>query len=95
MGSGAVDGSLPLYYSILRHFEDGAADDVSGVLRALEPAYGGSRQLTEQGVSEALATAKENGLLDEVGCDQGDGGNLRVWYRMNDFGRDMVARYIG
>lgn len=94
-GAGAVDGSLPLYYSILRHFEGGAADDASGVVRALGPAYAGSRQLAEAGVSEALATAKENGLLDEVGCDMGDGGSLRVWYRMNDFGRDMVARYIG
>lgn len=94
-GTEAADGALPLYYSILLHFKGGAADDASGVVRALEPAYAGARQLSEQGVGEALATAKENGLLDEVGCDLGNEGQLRVWYRMNDFGRNMVARYIG
>jgi uncharacterized membrane protein len=95
MGSVGVNGSLPLYYSILLHFESGAADDASGVIRALEPAYEGSRQLTEEGVGEALATAKENGLLDEVGTDLSAEGNLRLWYRMNGFGHEMVKRYIG
>lgn len=89
-----VDSSLPLYYSILRYFEDGAIGDAVGVVHALQSAYAGSRQLTESHVGEALATAKENGLLDEVGCEQGDDERLRVLYRMNDFGREMVTRYI-
>lgn len=91
----AGDGSQPLYYAILRHFEGGVADTAEGVVDALRPAYGGNRMLTLGAVGEALATAKENGLLDEVGSDLGPDGGLRVWYRENDFGRDMVARYIG
>lgn len=91
----AADNSLPLYYAILRHFEGGAADNAGGVIRALRPVYGGYKLLTPAAVGEALATAKENDLLDEVGSDLGDAGELRVWYRMNDFGREMVERYIG
>lgn len=89
------DAALPLYYSILLHFKGGWADDATGVVEALRPAYGDSRQLSAEGVGEALATAKENGLLDEAGCDLDGDGRLRVWYRLNDYGREMVGRYLG
>jgi hypothetical protein len=46
-------------------------------------------------VEEALATAKENGLLDESNCDLDDNGGLRIWYQVTEFGEDMIDRYIG
>lgn len=89
-----ADGRLPLYCSVLAHFEGGATDDSAGVIRALGPTYGASRLLRPGTVSEQLATAKENGLLDEVGASLDEGGTLHVWYRMTDFGRDMLRRYM-
>ncbi len=51
--------------------------------------------MTRKGVEEALATAKENGLLEESRYDVDEAGELRVFYRVNDFGREMIDRYIG
>ena len=86
---------MPLYYAIVKHFMDGEEHSADDVISALEPLYGGYKLLTKKDVEEALDTAKENGLLDEERCDLDTDGALRIFYRVNDFGRDMIDRYIG
>lgn len=86
---------MPLYYAIVKHFMSGEKQSAGDVIAALKPLYGGYKLLTKDDVEEALATAKENGLLDEVDCDLDEAGELRIYYRVNDFGRDMIDRYIG
>ena len=39
-------------------------------------------------------TAKTNGLLDETRFDLDENGNLRVYYKVNDYGVDMMNSYI-
>lgn len=85
---------IPLYYAILKHFTNANEDDAEGVVKSLAPKYEGYKLLNRKDVEEALATAKENGLLDEASCELDTGESLRIRYRMNDFGRDMVRRYI-
>lgn len=58
--------SLPLYYAIIKHFENETEDCAQGVVTALEPEYSGYKLLTLNDVAEALATAKENGILKET-----------------------------
>ena len=88
-------GSLPpLYYAIVEHFGGGAEDDARGVVEALSVDYAGCKLLNEKDVSEALATAKENGILEESGYDVDEGGDLVVSYRMSEFGAKMVQRYL-
>ena len=84
----------PLYYAIILHFLDGRTDSARGVVEALSPNYGGYRLLTLKDVEEALATAKENGLLEEADFQMDEDGELRIDYRMTEFGRDMVQRYL-
>ena len=86
---------MPLYYAIVKHFVDGQQYCAQDVIDALKPLYGSYKLLNNKDVEEALATAKENGLLDEVNCDLDEAGALRIYYQMNDFGQDMVQRYIG
>lgn len=86
---------IPLHYAIVEHFVAGGEDCAAGVVAALEPDYGGYKMLTSRDVEEALATAKENGILDETRCDLGEQGELVIYYRINDFGKDMVKRYLG
>lgn len=90
-----ADDLIPLYYAIMKLFTDGRERSSEDVTLALEPRYGSYKLLTSKDVEEALATAKENGLLDEVRCDLDDRGKLRIFYRVNDFGRDMISRYLG
>lgn len=84
----------PLYYAIILHFLDGKTDSARGVVQALSPNYGGYSLLTLNGVEEALATGKENGLLEEADFQLDEDGELRIDYRMTEFGRDMVQRYL-
>ena len=84
----------PLYYAIILHFLDGEADSAQGVVEALSPNYSDYRLLTLKDVEEALAIAKENGLLEEHGYTITDSGELRVSYEISEFGKDMVLRYL-
>lgn len=85
----------PLHFAIIRSFRDGRARCADDVVAALEAEYAGYKMLTRKDVEEALATAKENGILDEVAFSVGSDGALVVSYRMTDFGRDMIDRYLG
>ncbi len=84
----------PLYYAIITHFVDGAVDDAQGVVDALSKDYSGYKLLNERAVAEALATAKENGILEEASYDIDLGGGLVISYRMSEFGEKMVDKYL-
>ena len=86
---------MPLYYAIVKQFMDDCEYSADDIIGALKPNYGDYKLLTKKDVGEALATAKENGLLDESDYDIDEGGELRIRYRVNEFGRDMIDRYIG
>lgn len=84
----------PLYYAIIMHFEGGAEDDARGVVKALSKDYASYKLLNVKDVSEALATAKENGILEEAGYGVDAEGELVISYRMSDFGKEMVGKYL-
>lgn len=60
----------------------------------LAASYSSYKLFTRKDIDEALATAKENGLLDECDWEIDDNGELQTFYIANDFGRDMIQRYI-
>lgn len=76
------------------HFENGAIDDAKGVVEVLSKDYASYKLLNAKDVSEALATAKENCILEEAGytIDANDG--LVISYRMTGFGKEMASRYL-
>lgn len=84
----------PLYYGILLHFRNGTKDCTQGVVEALKPRYGNQKLLTPKNVEEALATAKENGLLEEADYRLSEADKLIIYYRMTKFGTDMIERYL-
>ena len=88
------NGLAPLHYAIIEHFVDGCEDCAAGVVEALAPDYGDYKMLTLHDVEEALATAKENGILDETRYALDCAGELVVYYRISDFGKGMVGRYF-
>lgn len=87
--------SLPLYYAIVKHFENGTEDCAQGVVTALEPEYSGYKLLTLNGVAEALATAKENGILEETAYAIGSNKQLVTNYRLTEFGKHMIEKHLG
>lgn len=90
-----MSNELPLYYAILKHFANGKPDCTEGVMHDLAASYSAYKLFTRKDIDEALATAKENGLLDECDWEIGNDDQLRTFYVANDFGKDMIVRYIG
>ncbi len=84
----------PLYYAIIRHFTNDCESCAADVVDALKPNYASYKLLTLHDVDDALAVAKENGILEEVRCDLDSTGSLRIFYRITDFGTDMITRYL-
>ena len=85
---------LPLHYAIIKHFENGVAACAQDVVAALKPAYSSYKLLSLHDVEETLATAKENGILEEADCTVNDDEGLTFYYRLSDFGKDMVGKYL-
>lgn len=88
------NASLPLYYAIIKHFENGTEDCAQGVVAALDAEYSGYKLLTLNDVAEALATAKENGILEETSYEVDSNKQLVTNYRLAEFGKDMIERYL-
>ena len=85
---------MPLHYAILKLFADGEARSAQDIIDVLEPEYGSYKLLTRKDVDEKLATAKENGILDEVDCKLEADGSLKSYFKINEFGSDMIRRYL-
>lgn len=76
---------LPLSYAVILQLADGTPASARDVVRALEPSYGTRKMLNQSAVCEMLATARENGLVEELaqaprtanagGADGHDGGH--------------------
>ena len=81
---------IPLYYAIIKHFLDGTEACADDVVSALSPNYGSYKLLTHKDVEEALATAKENGLLDEsnYGIDEKGRWNVSRKEALKELGLD-------
>ena len=89
-----MTSKLPLYYAIMRHFADGKPDCAEGVMQDLRTDYGSYKLFTRKDIEEALATAKENGLLNECDWKLDAEGELQTFYAANDFGKDMIRRHF-
>ncbi len=85
---------MPLNYAILKHFvkvDEACADDV---INALKGEYGNFKALKKSAVTEALMTGKANGLLVESRFELLDNGELVVYYKVDDYGRETINGYI-
>ena len=84
----------PLNYAILLYFTTHEDGDVDSVMAELEPDYKGYRMFKRAAVTESLMTAKENGILEDVRTELADGDRLRVWYRLTEYGNDLIKRFL-
>lgn len=85
---------LPLNYAVLNCFTDGGQRCADDVVSELMPQYGTFKLLSRRGVDESLATAAENGLLEETRSSLDDSGTLKVYYAISEYGKEMLERYV-
>ena len=84
----------PLNYATLDLFRDGAELDATAVMDCLKDDYGTFRSFRFTAMQESLMAAEKNDLLERTGLTLDESGDLRVYYRATDYGRDMITRYI-
>ena len=84
----------PLYYAIMKYMTTVEEASNMDVIHALKGEYGSFKMLRPDAVQEALMTAKANGLLDESRFELDDAGQLHVYYKVNDYGRQMINAFI-
>jgi DNA-binding PadR family transcriptional regulator len=84
----------PLNYAILKYYTTIDEADAVQVMDALKADYGNYKPFKKSGIIEALMTAEANGLLEESKTELSDQKELRIFYKLNDYGRDMINSYI-
>ena len=84
----------PLNYAILLYFTKNETGDADSIIESLKPDYGHYRTFKRPAVVEALMTAKENGILEEVGAELAAGDALRVTYRLTEYGTGLIQRFL-
>lgn len=85
---------LPLNYAILKLFENGEEYDTPAVIKILKKDYGNYKAFKPASIEESLMSAVENGLLDEKSYRLDENKELIVSYQANEYGIDMIKKYI-
>lgn len=84
----------PLYYAIMKYMTKVDKASNLDVINALKNEYGNFKMLCPEAVEEALMTAKANGILDEAGVELEEENKLIIFYKVTDYGREMINRFI-
>ena len=85
---------IPLNFAILKLFTDGRTACAEEVIEALRPQYESFKALNTKDVLNALMTAESNALLEEAGCDLGDQGEVRLYFRATPESIRTINSYI-
>ena len=84
----------PLYYAMLKWMTTGNEACVADAIDALKGEYGSFKMCRPKPMQEALMTAEKNGLLEESSFDMDEHNELRVYYKVTDYGNQMINDYI-
>lgn len=85
---------VPLSYAIMKLFESGRILCARDVTRELKSTYSDHKMLNMKNVEETLSTARENGLLEEAKAEMSTEGHLQIFFKLSDYGAEMVSRYL-
>ena len=84
----------PLYYAMLKWMTTVNEACVADAFDALKGEYGSFKMCRPKPMQEALMTAEKNGLLEESRFDLDANNDLRVYYKVTDYGKQMINDYI-
>ena len=84
----------PMNYAILELFESGDTYDAEAVMAQLNDQYASFRMFKKANVIESLMSAEKNDLLEQSHYELDDAGDLHIYYKATEYGKDMIKRYI-
>jgi DNA-binding PadR family transcriptional regulator len=85
---------LPARTAVLNYLYEVKNADISQIMEALKPLYGGERQFSKKLYTDHVMSLEANGLVNISSYDLDKDGELRVYYEINDDGRSAVDKYV-
>ncbi len=85
---------LPARTAVLNYLYEVQNADISQIMEALKPLYGGERQFTKKLYTDHVMSLEANGFVNISSYDLDKDGELRVYYEINDDGRSAVDKYV-
>lgn len=87
--------SRPLNYAILHYFTTVEKASVNDIMEALKEEYSDFKAFTKPAIINAVMTAEQNGLVEQVNIDLDKNEELEIFYHMNDEAKETIYNFIG
>ena len=85
---------LPARTAVLNYLYGVKSADISDILEAFKPQYGGERQFTKARYLDHVMSLEANGLLDLESYSLDEAGELSLRYVINRDGKATVEKYV-
>lgn len=85
---------LPARTAVLNYLYEVKSADISQIMEALKPLYGGERQFTEKLYMDHVMSLEANGFVNICSYDLDKEEELCVYYEISDDGRSAVDKYV-
>ncbi|MFT4107094.1 MAG: helix-turn-helix transcriptional regulator [Lacrimispora sp.] len=85
---------LPARTAVLNYLYGVKNANVTQIMEALKPIYGGELQFTKARYLDHVMTLEANGLVSLCGYDLDEDGDLRMCYEINEDGKNSVEKYV-
>lgn len=84
----------PLNFAILKYMTAVDKACVDDIMNALKKDYADWKMFKPEGILEVLMTGEKNDLLVEDHCEYNAAGELMIYYRAHDEGKETINSYI-
>lgn len=85
---------LPARTAVLNYLYGVKNADISQIMEALKPLYGGERQFTKDRYLDHVMSLEANGMVNLCSYDLDQNGELRMCYEINEDGKSAVDKYV-
>lgn len=85
---------LPIRFAVLNHLYQVPEGNVEDIMEALRSTYGHEGQFKKKRFIDHVMSLEANGLIDTVGYELDDLGELSIRYKINDEGIHHIKKYL-
>ena len=91
---GYLEMLLPARTAVLNYLYGVKDADVSQIMEALKPVYGGEGQFTKARYMDHVMSLEANGMVNVSSYEVDGSGELCIRYEINDEGKSTIDKYV-
>lgn len=85
---------LPARTAVLNYLYGVKDADVSQIMEALKPSYGGERQFIRARYMDHVMSLEANGMINVTSYEVDKNGELCIRYAINEEGKSTIEKYV-